>query len=393
MSGRRRAAAAAALLLATLAGAGALAGMPLLAHAGLARWQPGEAAGGRLAVRGGLGVLELSGTPAERGRQMAALVGRQGADLLAVMRLNPKAALADRERLRRALAATRPGDRAEIAAFAAAAGLPADDLLLANATIETMCSAVAHLPSATVARNMDFFPPGELGRATLLQIVREPGRRTYAAVGWPAMCGVISGMNDAGLSACILLNWKGEDPPPGEPLAFRVRAILQDCGDVAAGLAALAAAPVGSRHYVLLADRGDAAIAWWTPDGLRIDRPRDGWLVASNWIRAGGEPRADDRRGRCLADACAALGAEAPDGRWFRRVLSASYMPLLNAQAMVLRHRERRLELALASGLRPAATGPWQRVELGPLLDGASADAAAVEPLPAEAPMPHYRRR
>lgn len=393
MSPRLRHIGSAFLVAATLLAACVLASLPMLGHAGLAAWKPADALGGRLVVEQGLGILVLDGSPEQRGAQMAALAGRQGSDLLAVMRLNPKAFAADQDRLARVLASTRPSDRAEISAFASASGLSENAVLLANATIETMCSAVAHIPSATVARNMDFFPPGPLGQATLLQIVREPGRRTYAAIGWPAMIGVISGMNDAGLSACILLNWKGEDPPPGEPLAFRVRSILQECGDVASAIAALGAAPVGSRHYVLFADHADAAVAWWTPDGLRIDRPRDGWLVASNWIRADGEPRVDDRRGRCLMDACTALGSTAPDGRWFRRVLSASYMPLLNAQAMVLLHRERRLELALASGLRPAARRPWLRIELGPLLDGAAADAATAEILPAEPPMPHYRQR
>lgn len=385
-----RAAGAAILVLGSLAAATVLAGLPLLAHAGAAAWRPGEALGGRLSVQAGLAILELSGDPVQRGRQMAALVGDQGGDLLAVMRLNPRPVLSDQARLRQVLAATRPGDRAELYAFAAAAGLPGDGILLANATIETMCSAVAHVPSATVARNMDFFPPGPLGQATVLQVVREPGRHAYAAIGWPAMCGVISGINDAGLSACILLNWKGAEPPPGEPLAFRVRAILQDCGDVAAGLAALRAAPVGSRHYVLLADAHDAAIAWWGPDGVQVDRPRDGWLVASNWIRADGTPRGDDRRGGCLLAACAALGPATPDETWFRRVVSASYMPMLNAQAMVFDLRRRRLDLAVADGLRPAATGPWRRIELGPLLDGGSGAAARVERLPAETPMRHY---
>lgn len=383
---------AAALVLATLVIATGFAGMPMLAHARDVRWQPGEALGGRLAVVEGLALLELSGTPEQRGRQAAALVGRQGADLLAVMRWTPQEVVADKERRAAVLGATRASDRAELDAFAAATGADRDALLRANATIETMCSAVAHVPSATVARNMDFFPADALGPATMAQVVREPGRRSYAAVGWPAMAGVISGINDAGLSACILLNWKGGDPAPGEPLAFRVRAILQDCADVEAGLAAMRAAPVGSRHYVLLVDARTAAVAWWAPDGPHVDRPSaDGWLVASNWIRDGSGPRADDERGGSLVSACAALTA-APDATWFRRVLSASYMTGLNAQAMVLSSRDRRLELAVAEGLTPAALGGWHVVELGPLLDGAAVDTARVVRLPAETPMPHYTK-
>jgi hypothetical protein len=378
------------LTLGTVLVAVGLACGPLMTHAGAAAWRPGTALGGRLAVVDGLALLELSGPPELRGRQAAALVGHQGADLLAVMRWNPREPLANQPRRAAVLAATRAGDRAEIDAFAAATGLDAEAVLRANATIETLCSAVVHLPSARVARNMDFMPAGPLGQATLVQVVREAGRHSYAAVGWPAMSGVISGLNDAGLSACILLNWKAGQPPPGEPLAFRVRAILQDCADVAAGLAAMAASPVGSRHYVLLADGRDAAVAWWAPDGLHVDRPgADGWLVASNGPRDGATPVAGDRRGDHLGRRCAALQA-APDPAWFRRVVSASYMPWLNAQAMVFDLRPRHLELAVAKGTRPAALRPWHVIELGPVLDGAPVDQAVVRRLPAERPMPHY---
>jgi hypothetical protein len=384
------------LLLAILLVAGTvllavpLAFLPLLHHAGQPRWAEREG----LAVRNGLALLELSGPPEQRGRQAAELVGRQAGDLLAVMRFNPKPAIAARgQRLPADLAAMRPADRAEIAAFATVTGLSERDLVLANATIETMCSAVVHAGSGVVARNMDFLPPGPLGQATILQVVREPGRRSFVAVGWPAMFGVVSGLNQAGLSACILLNWKGAEPPPGEPLPLRVRAILQDCATVADGIAAMRAAPVGSRHYVLLADGRDCALAWWTPDGLQVDRPgADGWLVASNWIREGGAPRDDDLRGGCLLRACAAQ-TTAPDAAWFRRVVSASYMPLLNAQAMVIDPRHRRLELALAEGWTPAALGAWRSIDLGAILDGAAVSTAQVTVLPPERPMEHYLLR
>jgi hypothetical protein len=380
------------VVLASLTAACVLAMQPMLDHAAAPGWTEGRSAdGGALAVRGGLALLELSGMPDRRGRQAAALVGRQAGDLLAVMRFNPRPAIAARgTRLPADLAAMREADRAEIAAFAAASGMPERDLVLANATIETMCSAVVHQPSAKVARNMDFFPPGPLGQATVVQIVREPGRHTYASVGWPAMFGVISGMNDTGLTACILLNWRGEEPPPGEPLPLRVRAILQDCADVESGLAALGAAPVGSRHYVLLADAHRTAIGWWTPTGMQVDRPAaDGWLVASNWIRENGAPRPDDLRGSCLLRLCAAQ-TTTPDDRWFRRILSASYMPMLNAQAMVFDPRRRHLELALADGWIPAAKRGWFVCDLGPALDGADVATVEVTRLLPERPLRHY---
>lgn len=363
------------LAAATLALAVGVAAAPLAQRAAAPRWAPGQAGeAGRLRLTDGLPILELQGDAEARGRAAAALTGAQAAELFSVMRWNPRLALADAGRLASPIAAE---DRAEIAAFAAAAGLDPGRLLAANAILETLCTAAVHVPSALVARNMDFFPPLILARHTVIQVVRAPGRLAYAAVGWPGMVGVISGMNEAGLAACVLLNWLGADPGDGEPLALRVRRLLQACRTVDEAWSHFAASPVGSEHFVLVADPRDAAVLWWTPQGPRRDDPGDdGWLFASNWPRAGARPRSDDRRGVALAEAC--LAAPRPEPAALRRALAAAYLRGLNAQAMIFDLAARRLELALAEPGRPAARArTWRIVELAPLLEGRP---AAVEP-------------
>src|SRR5690606_20436751 len=124
--------------------------------------------------------------------------------------------------------AIRPQHRAEIAATAAASGLAEAKLATAHLVIECMCSAIAVLPDQDrplrVARNMDFFPADLLGAQTLVQVWRpDDGRRAVASIGWPGFSGVISGMSDAGLSACILLNFAGAGMPPAEPLPLVAR--------------------------------------------------------------------------------------------------------------------------------------------------------------------------
>ena len=168
-----------------------------------------------------------------------------------------------------------------------------------------------------------------------------------------------------------------------------MRRLLAECGDVESAVRAHAAAGVGSAHYLLLCDARGAAVTWWDADGFHRIVPRDGWLVASNWVRQGGVPRDDDLRGGCLVRQVAALGATVPERSWFRRVLSASYMPMLNAQAMVLDHRRRHLELARADA-GPAALEPWLDLDLGALLAAETVNPEAVVPLPAERPMRHY---
>lgn len=383
--------AAGALIALSAALAFVLSAMPMLDKAENPHWVDHGSGAGNLVVRGGLAFMELSGTPDERGRQHGALAGAQIANLLAFMRLNPMERVTA-SHLAGCLAAITPDDRREIAALAEGSGVPLHDLLNANATIETMCSAVVRVPpggAPVVARNMDFIPAGPLGQATVVQVVRSPGHLTYAAVSWPGFVGVISGLNARGLSACILLNWHGAAVAPAEPLPLRVRKILAECADVESALAVLGASPVGSRHYLLLADSCSAAVAWWTPQGLHIDRPTDGWLVVTNLARTGGVPIANDPRGCGLQRCITALTAE-PDATWFRRVVSASYLRGENAQAMVFSPATRHLDLALGAGFEPAVLRAWSSVALGAILDGAPVGTAEVMNLPAETPLRHY---
>jgi hypothetical protein len=361
----------------------------LVTLAGQPTWTTAGDGVARLTQCGTLPVLELSGTPAERGAQAARLVGGIANDLLRLMGLLPTGLLkrgqADFDASVDAIA---DSDRAQLDAFAQGTGLDPRRLAATNAMIEAMCSAVAHPPY--VARNMDFFPPGTLGAATLLVVEREPGRRTYASVSWPGMIGVISGMNDAGLSACILLNWKAAYPPPGEPLPFVARRLLQDCRDVASAAAAFATSDVGSRHYLLLADARSAAVVWRDREGFHRDDLHDGWLFCDNLPRADGS--STGHRAASLRDEAAALPGP-PGTAWYRSVLTASYMPLDNAQAMVFDGATRRLELARATDGAAAALQPWLALDLGPLLDGAPAASLAIDPLPPAVPLRHYLKR
>ncbi|MCS6969747.1 MAG: C45 family peptidase [Planctomycetota bacterium] len=368
-----RAVALALLTLVGGVGAVLLASQPMVQQARRPAWPPqAEAGAARLALIAGVPALLVEGDAEQRGRASARLVARQAADLFAIMRWNPRLALADAERLAAHIA---EDDRREVLAFAECAGLDPQRLLVAQAILETLCTAAVHVPNALIARNMDFFPPVILARHTLLQVVRAPQAHAYLAVGWPGLVGVISGVNEHGLVACVLLNWLGDELPPAEPLALRARAILQRCRSVDEAWALFAQRPVGSPHFLLLADVRRALVAWWTLAGPRCDEAGpDGWLFASNWPRAGPLPRDGDVRGARLLAACRALPSPG-DPEALRATLATSYLPGLNAQAMLFDLRRQRLHLALAEPGLPAACASWREIAWPPLF-------AAGQPVP-----------
>lgn len=367
--------------------------LPPFAAASAMDWQPGSEPGADLTMVGDLPVAAFTGDAATRGAAQARRCGKQAGRLLALMKWQPKLLFHRHgQRFRATLAAISADDRAEIAALATGAGLSINDLLAANALVDTQCSALVHdadhAQPLLVARNMDFFPARVLGPATMVSVVRGAGPHAYANIGWPGGIGVVSGMNDQGLVACILLNKHGPRLPGGEPLQLRVRALLANESDVEHAVQRFAAASVGSSHYVLLADSHTACIVWQEPDGLHRDNLTNGWLAASNGLRKDAQPQ--DDRGLCLRHLAESQPISTADESWMRQVLTASYMPTINTQAMLFVPTRRELQLARGTGFHPAAKQDYVRLPLAPVFDGAPISSLKIERLSAPVPLRHY---
>lgn len=287
-----------------------------------------------------------------------------------------------------------PHAREELRALAAASGVSYEELVLANAVVDSACTAFVASGAATrdgsllVGRNMDFWPTHVLGPATALIMVQAPGRRTFVSVGWPGVTGVVSGMNETGLVAAILINYAAGERRSALPLAFALREALETCGSVEEARALLRARRPASAHFVLLADAHAGLVL--TSDGQEAG-PAGGTLTCSNGRL---HPLLDlqtDERSAALAqlleDARGRL-----DPPLAQRVLGATYLPFINAQAMVFVPARRELYLARGSTLRPAACQEWLKVDLSAALAAGSFDPVRPQPAtPPEGPLPHFR--
>ena len=83
-------------------------------------------------------------------------------------------------------------------------------------------------------RNLDWPPHERLPEFTLVAVMRPDKKHAFAAVTFPVILGVISGMNDAGL--CVTINEITESKDGaakqdlnGMPMMFLFRKILEDC--------------------------------------------------------------------------------------------------------------------------------------------------------------------
>lgn len=323
-------------------------------------------------LQGGLPVVQLSGSGAEMGTQVGELLGAQSRKLLRLVRWSPQFKVSPTEtaRLAKRLA---PEHLAELETMAKASGIERNHLIAANLALDSLCTVLVsgadgHSP-LRVARNMDFFPAGILGPATALVARHPAGKHAFVAVTWPGYGGVITGMNDAGLTAAILQNYgSGKKSRDGTPIAFRTREILENSASLEAAATQFSAGAVASCHFLLLADAQNACVVWQDAQGnFHRHNPQNGWLAWSN-----GFPDAQEIQHDWRAIVLAKILATPPPGQitdlWLRQTISGVRLKTINAQAMLLTPGNLSLDLARARPFHAAATDSWLHLDLAKLL-------------------------
>ena len=326
----------------------------------------GECLGGQARSRAGPPPLwTLSGDPQDIAQQEARLAGTELPSLLHVMgRLaGVFGRLHGPERYADWVAAIPACQRAEMDTLAHRSGVASECLLRANVLVETCCTALVRLPGPgqdlQVVRTVDFFPAARIGASTVVKRYRRSGKLAMLSVSWPGFVGVVSGLNEAGVSGYILLNHGGRRYPDGMPLASRLRDVLEAAHDLDEAIRRVEADPVSSGHYLLLADRRSAAVVWREGNRLEQARPAEGLLAVDNnprSVRIGG-----CSTGRRARRAMAYVRQGGWDVGRLARLIAQRHN---NAQAMMLRPAQRELCLATGRSTRRAACGSWWRYHL-----------------------------
>lgn len=354
----------------------------------------------RVLVRHDLALISVAGTPRAMGEQVGRLLAEPMREIkdatFSGLGLGPEA----RARAM-ALEGHIPAEkRDELRAVARAADVPYEDLVLANAVVDSACSAFVASGAATrdgallVGRNMDFWPTHVLGPSTALILFRPEGKRAFVSVGWPGVSGVISGMNRDGLVVAILINHGRGGRQSALPLAFALREVLERCGSVEEARGVLRERGLASDHFVLVADpvtgrvlsgQGSPVHPW------REVAPQHDYLTCTNALLHLDLDRQSDERSAALVHLLEREHGRV-DAAVAQRLLSATYLSFVNAQAMVFVPARRELRLARGSTFRPAARQEWVRVDLGAAFERGSFEGVEPEPAtPEEEPFAHYR--
>ena len=257
-------------------------------------------------------VIEMAGT----GEDMGAAHGRQLGDTIRDLHSKYLKAYFSSEG-QRFLAMTAaatfekhvsPEHMEEILALARASGVSPRQMLLAHCFLDlspmTACSTVTLPASASpdgvarFGRNLDFSSFNVADKMSVVQVYRpSDGRNAFMAVGWPGLCGVLSGMNEHGLA---LANMEVRRPvrlPQAMPYVLLYRTVLERCATVNEAVELLRSTPRQSANNLMLMDAtDDRAVVEITPDAIHVRRAGPAQaLISTN------HQRGDDltTRGRC----------------------------------------------------------------------------------------------
>jgi predicted choloylglycine hydrolase len=271
-------------------------------------------------------VIELKGTPAQIGTAHGEQVGRVkyllAAYLTACLGVSPQqpALLAVAKSFEPFL---RPEHRQEIAALAKQLEMDQRQLLLLQCFLDlapmTACSTVT-LPAeaapdhvARFGRNLDFPSHGIADKLSAVLIYHpDGGRYQFAAVGWPGLVGVLSGMNEHGLALANMEVSRPARRAGAMPYMLLYRTVLERCRTVDEAIALLEKTPRQTANNLMLMDAaGNRAVVEITPERIQVRRGKQTEaLISTNHQRGQDYAKAGrcQRYDRLRADTASAFG-------------------------------------------------------------------------------------
>ncbi len=230
-----------------------LAGLHFAA-CGPPKFKQREVANGQLFHQNGVWILELHGSPGERGQAAGELVGEQ-----------------IRWALPRYLR---------------------DTLLLVNlapeawAGLACSCLAATTTKSATgsplLARNLDWYGGDVLRELGLLTVVKGD-ENDFVALSYPGLVGVVTGMNQHFLSAAnlVVLGQKAT-PAAGVPVTFALRRLLETQSTLEGSVSYLHSIQRTVPQNYAIADRTTAVVLETWRQRFRRRDPKDGFIAVGN---------------------------------------------------------------------------------------------------------------
>ncbi|MEL6544459.1 MAG: C45 family peptidase [Myxococcota bacterium] len=333
---------------------------------------PGETSHGRLSNDQGYWLLELDGTPEQRGSAMGTLLKKQIQWVLPrYLRETLRTSTPEGYPLQivKKLESSIPTPHLrQLDAVAKAAGVERDYLLIANLAPEVWaglaCSCLAATDNKSadgkpiLARNLDWFGGSVLTELGMLVVEHGP-KRSFASVSYPGLIGVVSGMNESGLSGANLVVL-GEDATPveGVPVMFALRTILETSDTTEQATEMLRGLKRTVPQNYTFADVNKAVVLETWTTRFRRREPEQGFVAVANLFDEDKEIRPNSRFKKMTRHGL----KKTLDLETLKGALQEVAMGDMNVQSVIFQPNERLVHFSTRA--RPAAKGPFQKADL-----------------------------
>jgi hypothetical protein len=353
------------------------------------RFPEARAGGGELKYVNGVPVLTVEGTPEEIGAQFGELALKPAKEPLIgrvdsyMKQVGWEKAFPSMVRFAPVVFGSFPKEnQLELATAAKTAGVDKNLLTALNAIPDFAkmggCSTLIVEPARSTTgaplfgRLLDWPPFEELPEYTAVVVYRAKGKRAVAAVTFPVLLGVLSGMNDAGLALSIneiTAARDGSKSPNlnGTPMMFLFRKILEECSTVEEAEKVLKAHPRTTWFCLTVCDAKGGCVFEVTPRNVVKRCGVQDVCCCTNHFRT------DELSVSSKCSRYAKLEAvQKADGKLgvaeVQKALDAVNQGPATIQCMVFEPKDRVLHLAYGGG-KSATARPLAMLELGPVFD------------------------
>ena len=266
-----------------------------------------------------------------------------------------------------------PEHMAEVKALASYSSIDPRQMLLAQCFLDlspmTACSTVTLPASASpdgvarFGRNLDFPSFDVADKASVVLVYRPQHRYAFASVAWPGMVGVLSGMNEHGLTLANMEVKRGARVPSAMPYTLLYRSVLENCKTVDEAVAFLRNTPRQSANNLMLMDAaGERAVVELTPESVTVRRGSEGSALISTNHQRGQET---EEPGLCRRYDSLNRNSKKDFGHidvaGVESLLAGASQGKMTLQSMVFEPANRVIYLATGKN---AATGEFHRLDL-----------------------------